>query len=709
MDPSHPPARVAVIVVPGVGDDAPGSTLDAVSGALVSRSVLEDAERHDLIVSPDGDEVTYRTAWSRLQDRDRSLTVDVYEMCWADLSRFPAGLLRFAYTVYALLLQICTIGLEALRPLCGPMRRADVARRGLVTTGWIVAVPVVATAAILALESTALVIAVTLDGRPALAAVAVGAIGAGAVVGAIWAGRHLTRAGWRWFRPAIAAAVAVLAVAHAAAWIAAEGLRVGLANALVDLVTYPMRIGWIAVAVAAAVTAVALLSTAVRLTGGGLVLERRRTRAAVTAMLTLAIGPLGVAVVNAFVLAGVGALALRLTDGHDWGANAAALHCLDGPGSWAIGTCADAPAPGDWGLRLFTQSLTPLVPVLIAAGSLLALALLAGAIPYLVAVVRSRTERRRPGAASERQGGALSDVLATLTGAGAGGLAVAAVALSAGGVLLGWIGDADTEPPTAGWGASVALVAGALLVGVRALGIDPRRPLGDTSGLLERVRMVLDIPYDIVNYLRVTQPRLGVVAPRQRMLRRYRALLAHIAAGGTDRHRYDALVIAAHSQGTVLTSAVLFGDAARVPAAGPLAAEAPTLAMPARMSLLTAGSPLRQLYGARFPGQYDWLQHDLDTPGRLAPLTDRWVNLYRAGDYVGRTLWAPDPDAPEVWDPERLATERPTPMGPALTEHCLGPGGHTGYWDDPLFGDWLMHLVEHAAGRPSARPGPPPP
>lgn len=254
----------------------------------------------------------------------------------------------------------------------------------------------------------------------------------------------------------------------------------------------------------------------------------------------------------------------------------------------------------------------------------------------------------------------------------------------------------------------MALTAGGFLIAVRVLGIDPRRPFGNTSGWLERLRIVLDVPYDIVNYLRVTQPGLGVVAPRQRMLRRYRALLRHVGLGGTDRRVYDALVIAGHSQGTVLTAAALFGDANRSPQARPLAQEAPGLTLPARVSLLTAGSPLRQLYEARFPGQYSWLQTDLDVPGRLAPVTRHWVNLYRSGDYVGRALWADD-DAPAVWDPDELATERRPAGGPELIEHCLGPGGHTGYWSDATFGDWLLHLVLSAVDRPSRRPGPPSP
>ena len=46
----------------------------------------------------------------------------------------------------------------------------------------------------------------------------------------------------------VAVLVALLLVAHAAWWVHRAGLRVGLANALVDVVAYPFRIAWLAAA-----------------------------------------------------------------------------------------------------------------------------------------------------------------------------------------------------------------------------------------------------------------------------------------------------------------------------------------------------------------------------------------------------------------------------------------------------------------------------
>ncbi len=93
--------RVAVVVVPGVGDDAPGQSLDAVAGALVARMELQDGERRELLISPAGNEVGYRSPWTRLRDRDAELEVDVYEMRWSDISRFPGGLVRLKAQVKA--------------------------------------------------------------------------------------------------------------------------------------------------------------------------------------------------------------------------------------------------------------------------------------------------------------------------------------------------------------------------------------------------------------------------------------------------------------------------------------------------------------------------------------------------------------------------------------------------------------------------------
>ena len=74
-------------------------------------------------------------------------------------------------------------------------------------------------------------------------------------------------------------------------------------------------------------------------------------------------------------------------------------------------------------------------------------------------------------------------------------------------------------------------------------------------------------------------------------------------------------------------------------------------------------------------------------------MTGTWVNLYRSGDYVGRALWARDPDAQEVFDPERVTYDLRAPGGPRVVEECVGPGSHTGYWSEAALGDWVIRLV----------------
>jgi len=642
--------------------------------------------------------------------------VDLYEMRWADISRFPEGLLRFLSTIYALLLQISTIGLEALRILrARGLRRAEWARVGLVAFSWTLALGVIGVTVAVLLETGAVLAAVALDDHPALGATVAIAIALTALGSAIWGAGRLRAGGWRVPAPA-ALGVAAAAVAHAAVRVADDGLRVGLGNALADLVAYPLRIAWLAASLAAVAAALLLAAMPWRRRPGRTV-ERddEAEGAAVTGIVSLVVAPLGVAIVSAILFASFGALALEVADGHSWGSEVGELRCLEEPNSPTTTICAEvdgaggAPAPTDWGLELFGRGLAPLVPTLAVAGVLLGLALLVAVLPFAIATLVARVERRRNArGASEREGELMSSALLTLSSPMAALLALVAIGVSAYAVGAIWIweGALPGSLEAAQLGASVALVMSGLLVAVRVLGISPRRPFGRTTGWLERIRVVLDIPYDVATYLRVTQPGV-VVAPRRRMLRRYRALLREIADGGVDREPYAGVVFVAHSQGTVLTAAALFGDQFRDPPEGPLAEETPGLELPPRRSLVTFGSPLRQLYGERFPGQFDWVRRRLDEPGGLAPLTDCWVNLYRSGDYVGRTLWAPDPHAPEVWDPGRLAYHRRLADGLEVVEHSLGPGSHTGYWAAPLLGEWVMHLIERAAGRPGPRPGPP--
>jgi hypothetical protein len=123
------------------------------------------------------------------------------------------------------------------------------------------------------------------------------------------------------------------------------------------------------------------------------------------------------------------------------------------------------------------------------------------------------------------------------------------------------------------------------------------------------------------------------------------------------------------------------------------------------------GSPLRQLLNRFFPYLYDWVRetpdngdtemgpplreppNQLDSSPGSALLPDpadlgiqRWVNAYRSGDYVGRSLWLNEwyrrtrggdengsyPDGIEVV----------TDAAQTRIEFCIGAGAHTHYWDD---------------------------
>jgi hypothetical protein len=83
------------------------------------------------------------------------------------------------------------------------------------------------------------------------------------------------------------------------------------------------------------------------------------------------------------------------------------------------------------------------------------------------------------------------------------------------------------------------------------------------------------------------------------------------------------------------------------------------------VSLLTLGSPLRQIYAQRFPDMYAWVVQPRG-PGETGPDPaslgiDVWQNRWAAGDYIGRWLWHPYP---------RFSQDR-----------CVGADAHTHYFD----------------------------
>lgn len=211
------------------------------------------------------------------------------------------------------------------------------------------------------------------------------------------------------------------------------------------------------------------------------------------------------------------------------------------------------------------------------------------------------------------------------------------------------------------------------------------------------LRNVVDAALDVDNHLR-EHPLTS--APRARIAARYSSLLRHVYARG-----YDKVVIVAHSQGTVITADLLrFVEAVDRTHAHLVAGLASRARCP--VTLFTMGSPLRQLYGLRFPHLYEWARHGVTGPSPpgmpIGPTTRPnpralgvalWVNAYRSGDYVGRHLWRSDEcaDAYRATDavvaqpwlaaaipaPETSEDSRP----PERVEFCIGGGAHTHYWD----------------------------
>jgi hypothetical protein len=217
---------------------------------------------------------------------------------------------------------------------------------------------------------------------------------------------------------------------------------------------------------------------------------------------------------------------------------------------------------------------------------------------------------------------------------------------------------------------------------------------GQLSRRIPSLRGPLDVALDVDNHFREF-PRTNI--PRAHIFSRYAALLEHVRTQG-----YDRVVIVAHSQGTVISAELLrflSSHAQLAPAPG----DTPQLAgkpLPP-ISLLTLGCPLRQLYGARFPGLYAWVlaKHDQVFGPRAADIgVQRWMNAFCSGDYVGRWLWSSAAHDPVLKHPminkvghdpfgrvDVYTGFNPTPPAQAHlhaareVEVCLGLGAHTHY------------------------------
>jgi hypothetical protein len=126
------------------------------------------------------------------------------------------------------------------------------------------------------------------------------------------------------------------------------------------------------------------------------------------------------------------------------------------------------------------------------------------------------------------------------------------------------------------------------------------------------------------------------------------------------------VVLAAHSQGTVLAAAAVLqlrtGDA--------FEPDDPVLP---RVGLLTFGCVLRRLYGRYFPAYFGpRTLRDLRTSMQLGTGDQRWRNLWRYSDYLGGpVLSGPPPVVAPAWDPG--APEAVGPGGLTLDLHLIDP------------------------------------
>ena len=104
------------------------------------------------------------------------------------------------------------------------------------------------------------------------------------------------------------------------------------------------------------------------------------------------------------------------------------------------------------------------------------------------------------------------------------------------------------------------------------------------------------------------------------------------------------------------------------------------------ISLVTVGSPLRDLYAERFPLLYRWMGSNAAGFATAGPRASdvgavEWVNACRSGDYVGRFLWTP---AGHAYPIAVVGADGKVEAARAgdRTEFCLGAGAHTHYFSD---------------------------
>jgi hypothetical protein len=212
--------------------------------------------------------------------------------------------------------------------------------------------------------------------------------------------------------------------------------------------------------------------------------------------------------------------------------------------------------------------------------------------------------------------------------------------------------------------------------------------LSQMGAIVSVLRPVLALLADIEIYLRVAPVDR---TPRARLLDRITSLITHLEQAG-----YKRIIVVAHSQGTVVAA-----DALRLRArnAAQRADDGGPVAPGPRISLVTMGSPLQNLYAMAFPYLYSWVQ-DTDTDVDDGTVNARragvaqWINLYRSGDYIGRHLWSTGTDEERYADQSATVAAR-SASGESF-DTCIGYGGHTGYWSNRAVLDAVVAQAKFA-------------
>jgi len=698
------------------------------------------------------DEALYEATRVSLRRRTDQRAVDLYEMYWADLSRLGKGGLRALSALYQLFFHLSTLAADVVDQV-SLARQGGAGWRLLqrfhAWAAWLMKGPIVLLQLpmllMLAFGSAALV-APELQGQLLAAAFGVAAVVLTALAGLAWLRDLSGLRRWVKLLVLLAAALASVGAAFfaltAEEWVprlyfAAGAVAVTLLGAyLVERysgVTQGVRVLGHSVVVAA----VAALCI-----DGVLLLESVTTQFEwmVTAALHVTEGLLAGELLAwaAFVLVQIAALLLGgwLGRGGD-GAAKASLHtarlALIGSSSlfvvlslvlWSVvsyvaGRALDKlpyhPVLFGTGYRSAEIFLEERVQTLGAFFTPLVLALLLGFAAALLVLLPSLLEEISPTANLEPRGGVRKGApewarrLGNWLSGGVRGLGTAAkylvpagaiagsvlylafvlrtftLTMGIGGELTVWIVDVlelfegETLVAVGKWLAGGALTLAAL--GAR---------FTQTFG---RLRVAIDAVLDIDNYFADPPNRRP---PRARIFSRYASLLAYLRAAG-----YARVVIVAHSQGTVISADLL----RHLHAQGRLR----ELVGAMRLSLVTVGSPLRDLYAERFPLLYRWMGVREPVFANAAPAAavlgaTEWVNACRSGDYVGRFIWTPSTDSalagPKfgvavVGADGRVAAERSGDR----SEFCLGAGAHTHYFanDAAALAAEIERLVAGAA------------